>query len=103
VNNYQLDQFIILLKPATKQKQQHMWAGLENNGAPIGRSSNIVTSQSYVADTRINHWWKRSLIIDSTFKTSTAKRRLPYNVSKLLMFPSTAQGFLDAFTIHLAT
>jgi hypothetical protein len=24
VNNYQLDQFIILLKPATKQKQQHM-------------------------------------------------------------------------------
>jgi hypothetical protein len=65
VNNYQSDQFIILLK-----QQQHMWA--EYNGMAIGRSSNIVTSQSYVAYTRINHRWKRSLIIYSTLKKSTA-------------------------------
>lgn len=104
VNNYQSDQFIILLKPATKQK--HMWAGVENNDPAIGRSSNIVTSQSYVAYININHRWKRSLIMYSTFKKSTAvgKSRAQHSfpmVSKVLALQLNGIGFYWSSTFLL--
>ena len=96
VNNYQSDQFIILLK-----QQQHMWA--EYNGMAIGRSSNIVTSQSYVAYTRINHRWKPSLIIYSTLKKSTEVQSIPYLQHKgfcTVDTSSTVQLCLYQFTFE---